>query len=176
MAHPHVFIENRVTLNVDHGVLTGFRTEWRFDDIFTADLLAQNDLDGDGQFSSDESKAIGDGTLPNLKGFHYFTYAYANGRDLGVLEPAAFQSDIVDGVARFMMTFRFPKPIDVRRDTAEISVYDHEYYVEVLLAQSNPVLIEGDPAAACKVSVRDDPEHAYFGGFVTPQLIEVTCP
>ncbi len=176
MAHPHVFIDNRVTLNFENGALAGFRTEWRFDDIFTADLLAQYDLDGDGQFSAAESKAVGEGTLPNLKGFHYFTYAYAGGQDLGVLEPSAFQSDIVDGVARFALTFRFAAPIDARQSKTEISVYDQEYYVEVALAQSNPVSIEGDVSGTCKASVRDDPAHAYFGGFVIPQLIEVTCP
>ncbi len=156
-------------------MLTGFRTIWRFDEIFTADLLSQYDQDGDGQFSPAESKDVRDGTLPNLKGFHYFTYAYVGGGDLGVIDPADFSADIVDGVARFNLEFRLPTPVDAKQQKVGISVYDNEYYVEVLLAQADPVKLEGAGNEACKASVKDDQTHAYFGGFVVPQLIELSC-
>ncbi len=49
-AHPHVFIDNRVTFLLRASKVTGFRTDWRFDEIFTEDLLAQFDTDGDSSF------------------------------------------------------------------------------------------------------------------------------
>ncbi|MBK8157491.1 MAG: DUF1007 family protein [Rhodospirillaceae bacterium] len=175
MAHPHVFIDNRVTLLFADGAVTGFRTEWRFDEIFSADLLAQYDADGDGVFNAAESDQVRDGTLPNLKGFRYFTYAYVGGEDLGQLEPAAFKADIVDGVARFRFTYALPSPVDPRKSKFGVSIYDHEYYVEVLMAATEPLAIDGD-AGGCQATVADDPEHAYYEGFVIPQMVAVGCP
>lgn len=175
MAHPHVFIDNRVTLLFADGAVTGFRTEWRFDEIFSEDLLAQYDADADGAFSAAESNQVRDGTLPNLKGFHYFTYAYVDGKDLGELEPADFKADIVDGAARFLFAYTLPNPVDPRISKFAVSAYDHEYYVEVLMAETDPLVVEGD-AGGCKVTVADDPDHAYYGGFVIPQVVAVGCP
>jgi ABC-type uncharacterized transport system substrate-binding protein len=174
-AHPHVFIDNRLVFLYADGMITGFRTEWRFDEIFTADMLAQYDADGDGQFSEDESKEVADGTLPNLASFHYFTYTKVAGEDLGTLAPSAFRADVVDGAVRFALTFALPQPIDPHRQALAVSVYDSEYYVEVLLAASEPVGREGDGAESCRAEVADDPEHAYYGGFVISQIVRVTC-
>jgi hypothetical protein len=40
-AHPHVFIDNRVTFVFDAGKVTALRLHWVFDDIFSDDLLAR---------------------------------------------------------------------------------------------------------------------------------------
>jgi ABC-type uncharacterized transport system substrate-binding protein len=174
-AHPHVFIDNRVTMLFTDGKVTGFHTDWTFDEIFTADLLSQFDADGDKQFSAAESEQVKEGTLPNLAAFHYFTYIYENRKDLGEIAPAAFKADVVNGKARFRLTYALPKPVDPRHAPVAVSVYDHEYYVEVLLMEKDPVKIEGD-AAGCAVEVTDDQDHAYYGGFVVPQLITAKCP
>lgn len=175
-AHPHVFIDSRVTFLFAGGKVTGFRTDWRFDEIFTEDLLAQFDADGDKQFTAAESQQVKDGTLPNLTAFHYFTYAYVGGKDLGKLEPADFKADIVDGAARFVFTYNLPTPVDPHQEKVTASIYDQEYYVEVLLAEKEPVTLEGEGHAGCETHVADDPEHAYFGGFVVPQAVTITCP
>ncbi|WP_374651688.1 DUF1007 family protein [Dongia sp.] len=175
-AHPHVFIDNRLTFLYAGGELTGFRTDWRFDEIFTADLLAQYDANSDGQFDEAESKQVEEGTLPNLAGFHYFTYAYLDGQDLGELVPDSFKADIVSGAVRFVFTYRLPHTVDPRRQKMAVSIYDREYYVEVLLAEQDPVSREGEGADGCGADVADDPDHAYYGGFVVPQIVGVRCP
>lgn len=174
-AHPHVFIDNRVTFLFTGGKVTGFRTDWRFDEIFTEDLLAQFDTDGDKQFSAAESQGVKEGTLPNLTAFHYFTYAYMDGKDLGKLEPADFKADVVDGAARFVFTYHFPQPADPHQQKIKVSIYDHEYYVEVLTAEKDPVALEGEGSAGCQAEIADDPTHAYFGGFVVPQTVSIVC-
>ena len=173
-AHPHVFIDNRVTLVFAETTFTGFRAEWRFDEIFTADLLAQYDADADGQFNAAESEQVRSETLPNLKAFRYFTYLSVNGSDLGVLEPADFKADIVDGAVRFLFTYQLAQPVDPARDKLALSIYDREYYVEVMMAANDPVTIEG--GGGCQATIADDPVNAYYGGFVVPQAISVSCP
>jgi ABC-type uncharacterized transport system substrate-binding protein len=173
-AHPHVFIDNRLTFAFADGKVASFKTDWRFDEIFTEDLLGQFDVDGDKQFSAAESEQVKEGTLPNLAAFRYFTYIYLNGKDLGTMTPSSFVADVIDGVVRFRLTYQLPHPIDPRREKLAVSIYDQEYYVEVLLAEKAPVTIDGD--AACKAHIADDPAHAYFGGFVVPQLVSIGCP
>lgn len=174
-AHPHVFIDNRLTFVIADAKVSGFRTDWRFDEIFTEDLLSQYDTDGDKQFSPAESEMLREGTLPNLAAFRYFTYAYLGGEDLGKMEPAGFKADILEGAARFVFTYQLPHPVDLLNESLAVSIYDQEYYVEVLLAQENPIAIEGDKVDGCGSKVADDPEHAYFGGFVVPQVVTVSC-
>lgn len=174
-AHPHVFIDNRLTFLFAEGKVSGFRTDWRFDEIFTEDLLSQYDTDGDKQFSPAESELLKEGTLPNLAAFRYFTYAYLGGVDLGMVEPAGFRADILDGAARFVFTYQLPHPVDPMKESIAVSIYDQEYYVEVLLAQDGSTAIEGDKGAGCGTTVADDPTHAYFGGFVIPQVVTVAC-
>lgn len=173
-AHPHVFIDNRLTFSFTDGKVTSFETDWRFDEIFTEDLLSQFDADGDKKFSAAESERVKEGTLPNLAAFRYFSYIYLNGKDLGEIAPSGFVADVVDGAARFRLTYQLPHPVDPHAEKLAVSIYDQEYYVEVLLAEKTPVAIDGN--AACKAHVADDPAHAYFGGFVVPQLVSVVCP
>jgi len=173
-AHPHVFIDNRLTFSFADGKVTSFQTDWRFDEIFTEDLLSQFDINGDKQFSAAESEQVKEGTLPNLAAFRYFTYIYLDGKDLGEMAPTGFVADVVDGAVRFRLTYQLPHAMDPHKEKLAVSIYDQEYYVEVLLAEKAPVSIEGD--AACHPTVADDSAHAYFGGFVVPQLVTVVCP
>jgi ABC-type uncharacterized transport system substrate-binding protein len=173
-AHPHVFIDNRLTFSFADGKVISFQTDWRFDEIFTEDLLNQFDVDGDKQFSAAESDRVKEGTLPNLAAFRYFTYIYLDDSDLGEMAPSGFVADVVDGAVRFRLTYQLPHPIDPHKEKLAVSIYDHEYYVEVLLAEKAPATIEGN--GTCQAQVADDPTHAYFGGFVVPQLVTVVCP
>lgn len=175
-AHPHVFIDNRLTFSFADGKITGFTTDWRFDEIFTEDLLSQFDTDGDKQFSKAESIEVRDGTLPNLAAFRYFTYIYLDHRDLGEMAPADFVADVVDGAVRFQLIYKLPEPVDPHQHKLAVSIYDHEYYVEVLMAEEEPTRLDGKGAEGCTAHVSDDHAHAYFGGFVTPQLVTIGCP
>lgn len=175
-AHPHVFIDNRVVLQFEAGVMTGFRTDWRFDEIFTEDMLMQFDTDGDGQINGQESEAIATETLPNLAQFHYFTYVAIDGERLEQLAPSGFVARVADGALHFTLSFTLPAPLDPRHQNLRLEISDREYYVEVLMAETDPVLLEGKSAEGCKANVADDPANAYYEGFVIPQAISLSCP
>lgn len=176
MAHPHVFIDNRVTLLFEDGRLTGFATDWRFDEIFTEDMLHQFDANQDGAIDAAESRAMGEGTLPNLAAFRYFTQASVDGVDFPDLAPRDFAARVEDGALHFVLGFTLPQPIDPKHQKLRLEISDRSYYVEVLLAEENPVRLEGGGSEACQAAVKDDPANAYYEGFVIPQAISVTCP
>ena len=174
-AHPHVFIENRVVLTFADNKLTGFSTDWQFDEIFTEDMLHQFDTDGDGAINAGESEAMGSETLPNLAGFRYFTQASVDGTDFPDLAPGGFAARVEVGVLHFVLSFTLPQPIDPKKQKLRLEINDRSYYVEVLMAETDPVRLEGAGSEACKASVKDDPANAYYEGFVIPQAISVDC-
>jgi ABC-type uncharacterized transport system substrate-binding protein len=175
-AHPHVFIENRVSFVFDAGKVTALRLAWAFDEIFSDSLLMQFDADGDGAFDDLESRAVGEGTLPNLKMFHYFTYVFVDGKELDPIDPAEFVASVDDQrVVTFRMTVPLPQPVDPRTAALATEIYDREYYVQVDLAQQDSVSLENAGDAPCGATVRDDIEGAYFGGVIFPQEIALQC-
>jgi ABC-type uncharacterized transport system substrate-binding protein len=175
-AHPHVFIENKVAFVFDAGKVTALRLTWAFDEVFSDSLLMQFDADGDGAFDDLESRAVGEGTLPNLKMFHYFTYVWVDGKELDVIDPAEFTASADDRrVVTFHMTVPLPQPVDPRTAALAAEIYDREYYVQVDLAQQDSVSLENAGDLPCGATVRDDIESAYFGGVVFPQEIALQC-
>jgi ABC-type uncharacterized transport system substrate-binding protein len=175
-AHPHVFVENKMAFVFDAGKVTALRLSWAFDEVFSDSLLMQFDADGDGTFDALESKAAGDGTLPNLKMFHYFTYVFVDGKQLDPIDPADFVASADDKrVVTFQMTVPLPQPVDPRTAALAAEVYDREYYVQVDLAEQDPVSLDNADGIPCGATVRDDIEGAYFGGVVMPQEIALQC-
>jgi ABC-type uncharacterized transport system substrate-binding protein len=175
-AHPHVFIDNKITFVFDAGKVTALRLHWAFDDVFSDTLLGQFDADGDGAFDELESKAVAEGVLPNLAIFHYFTYVFVDGNQLDPIEPIGFVAS-ADGnrIVSFQMMVPLPRPVDPRNAALAAEIYDREYYVAVDLAQQDPVLLENADGVPCSAMLRDDTESAYFGGFVIPQEISLQC-
>jgi ABC-type uncharacterized transport system substrate-binding protein len=175
-AHPHVFIDNKVTFVFDAGKVTALRLTWMFDDVFSDSLLGQFDADGDGTFDRLESNAVGEGILPNLEMFNYFTYIFVDGKQLDPVAPTDFVAS-ADGnrIVTFQMKVPLPQPVDPRKAALAAEIYDREYYVAVDLAQQDPVLLENAEGVPCGAMLRDDIESAYFGGFVIPQEIALQC-
>lgn len=174
-AHPHVFIDNRVTFILAGQKITGFRENWLFDEVFSDQLLQQFDADQDGAVSPAESAQAAAGTLPNLANFHYFTYVWVDGKDLGRLEPSDFHASAKKGLVTFDFLVKLPTPVDPTKQAMALEINDREYYVEVLLAKENPILFKGQGSLACSASVTKDVKNAYYGGFVYPQRIAVQC-
>lgn len=175
-AHPHVFIDNKVTFVFDAGKVTALRLHWVFDDIFSDDLLNQFDADGDGAFDALESKAVGEGVLPNLKMFHYFTYVFVDGKQLDEIMPTDFVATADNKrIVTFQMKVPLPQPVDPRTQALATEIYDREFYVEIDLAEKDPVALENAAGVPCGATVRDDTENAYYGGFVIPQEIALQC-
>ncbi len=171
-----MFIDNRVTFVFDGGKVTALRLHWVFDEIFSDSLLGQFDADGDGTFDKLESGAVGEGVLPNLQMFNYFTYIWIDGKQLDPIKPTDFIASADDArMVTFQMKVPLPQPVDPRTAAVAAEIYDREYYVQVDLAQQDPVLLENADGVPCSTMVRDDTESAYFGGVIIPQEISLQC-
>ncbi len=174
-AHPHVFIDNTVTFVFSGDKITGFRENWVFDDVFSDQLLQQFDTDHNGKFDAKESKAVGETVLPNVKQFHYFTYVWVDKKELPPIPPKDFKATAEKGIVTFDFLVPLPKPVDPKTQSLAVEIYDHEFFVEVDLHKTTPVRFDGAKTVACEPKIRDDKARAYFGGFVNPQEITLSC-
>jgi len=174
-AHPHVFIEDRVVFLLAGDKITAIEQSWKFDEVFSDTLIQQFDKNGDGAFSAAESKDVAKGTLPNLKAFRYFNYEWIDGKDIGIVDPIDFVAAAKNKIVTFVFTVKLPKPIDPKTQKLKVEINDREFYVEVDLAKDQPILFNGNQGVACTPKIRDDTENAYFGGFVYPQEITLSC-
>jgi ABC-type uncharacterized transport system substrate-binding protein len=177
-AHPHVFIDSRVTFLFADRKIVGCRENWLFDDVFSDQLLQDYDVDGDGRFNAGESDKIGRETLPNLSQFHFFTYIWVGGKALPKITPKDFHASAKDKLVSFDFMVSLPQPAEPQDIALEVN--DREYFVEVLLAKDKPIVFQdksgGELAGmACQPAVTKDEKNAYYGGFVYPQRITVAC-
>ena len=174
-AHPHVFIDNRVTFLFAGGKIVGFRENWVFDEIFSDELLGDFDKDGDGRLSKAESDGVAAGTMPNMDEYRYFTYVWVDHKDLGKIKPTDFHASAKDKLVTFDFLIMLPKPVDPLKQDFAVEINDRTYFVEVLLAKDNPIKLEGLKEFACEPVVTMDKKNAYYGGYVIPEQIKLTC-
>ncbi|HVI88720.1 MAG TPA: DUF1007 family protein [Dongiaceae bacterium] len=174
-AHPHVFIDNTVNFVFDAGKITGFRLTWVFDDVFSDELLNDFDANHDKNFDAGESKKIAATIWPNMQPFHYFTYLWIDKKDQGEILPTDFKASASKGIVTFDFLVPLPKPVDPKTQPLAVEIYDHEFYVEVDLHKTEPVRFTKMDGISCTPHIRDDTSHAYFGGYVNPQEITLTC-
>jgi tRNA threonylcarbamoyladenosine biosynthesis protein TsaE len=174
-AHPHVFIEDRVVFMFAGDKIIALTEAWTFDEVFSDTLLQQFDKNRDGAFSPAESRDVAKGTLPNLKKFRYFNYIWVDGKDLGAIDPVDFVAAAKNRKVTFVFSVKLPKPVDPKSQKLKVEINDREFYVEVDLAEQQPILFHGNQGVACTPKIRDDTENAYYGGFVNPQEITLSC-
>ena len=71
-AHPHVFVDTAVIVYHEQEKIVGLEPIWIFDDLYSETLIADLDLDRDGQLSDQELYDFAGEALSNLKEWNYF--------------------------------------------------------------------------------------------------------
>ena len=91
-AHPHVFINDKVTVTFDAGTLQGIGFTWTFDDMFSNMILSDYDPNHTGHFSAAQAKALKEGAFDNLENYHYFVALAIGNKPVEPLQDRAIHS------------------------------------------------------------------------------------
>lgn len=162
-AHPHMFIDTRVTFQFDDGGLKGFWVTWWFDGGFTSMILTDYDFDRNGDFAGNEVAAIEGNAFSNLKNYNYFLYVYRNGARI-------FPNDITDFTAymeenRLVYEFFVPARVPGSYDweTVKLAIYDDTFYCDIGYVENNPIMSRGyyDYKIASSLAKDDDTAITY---------------
>lgn len=173
LAHPHVFIDNRVYVIFDDNGLTGLRHEWFFDEMFSGSIIQEFDIDANGKFDEKEIKNLKKGAFSNLKEHHYFTDLTINGEEFQIKEVESFTARIAEGV----MIYKFFLPCELnatlKKQEIKIAVYDPTYYVQVLWVSENPYLFEDTLRVELEHEIVENEEKAYYYGQIIPEVLKI---
>jgi ABC-type nickel/cobalt efflux system permease component RcnA/ABC-type uncharacterized transport system substrate-binding protein len=146
MAHPHIFIDARVTVVFDAaGSIVGLKHEWSFDEAFSAWVVQGLDTNGDRQTSPEELQGLADDNLAGLTDYGFYTYAGAQDNPL-TFAPDGDQRMVYENghvTLRYGLSVVNPQPMANR---FELGIYDPEYYVAISFADAGAVTLENAPA------------------------------
>ena len=146
-AHPHIFVEAQVTLEMDgQGNLTGVRLAWLYDDFFSLMLTADLGIDPEGDMilTAPEQAVLTSAVLDWPADFGGDLFVTVNGQPVA-LAPRADPGVIFDA-GRIAETHlrRLAVPLEVTGPLA-VQVYDPFYYVAYSIVA--PITLTG--GAAC---------------------------
>jgi ABC-type uncharacterized transport system substrate-binding protein len=173
LAHPHVFIDNRISVIFDDKGLAGFKHEWIFDEMFSSTTIQEFDLDADGKFNEKEIKELINGAFSNLKNHNYFTGITINGQKFKIKEYKNFHAEIDSGIA----VYEFFLPCEVTAGPVfkevTIAVYDPTYFVQVLWASQKPYSFKDTSKVEFSYEVIEDEKNAYYYGQIIPEALKI---
>jgi ABC-type uncharacterized transport system substrate-binding protein len=145
LAHPHVWVDGAIALNVTAGKLTSITNTWTFDAPFSVFATQGLDTDGDNKLSAAELKPLSQINMEALEPYHFFTYVKDAGTQVEFAAPEHYGLKM--GKKRLTLTFTLPlkQPVAFAAST-EIDVLDPEYFVAFSYPGNAPVAVKGKVA------------------------------
>ena len=153
-AHPHVFINNTMTVLFDAGRLKGISFRWAFDDMFSAMILTDFKPNVDGNFSAKQTATIKAGAFDNLENYHYFLAFFIGKKAVKKIRIEQFTPSVVEG-SKLVYSFFVPLDLPVTGDeqTVRVTVYDDTYFVAFDLMHAEDVTVKGDSGVSVGLSI-----------------------
>jgi ABC-type uncharacterized transport system substrate-binding protein len=150
-AHPHVFADGHVVLDVNaKHELVAVTNIWKFDAPFSALAVTGLDTNRDGKLQPAELKPLAETSMDSLKDYHFFTWATDGGVDSQFSRPRNYTYRMVGG--RLILDFTMPLKAPLRLDkNLKVEVFDPEYFVAYSFPDRGAVEIKGGAADCAAV-------------------------
>lgn len=160
LAHPHVFAEARLDVDVDaKGNVTALKHVWRFDDLFSSTVLVEFDKNSDLKLDESELQDVSNTVYESLAEYDYFQMVTADGKDVAMQKPerliASFENN------QLMILFQSqPKEALKLRGKVDFGVYDPTFYTAIDFVEDDQMAVNGMPATCTRSVIRPDPDEA----------------
>jgi ABC-type uncharacterized transport system substrate-binding protein len=173
-AHPHVFINNTMTVVFGGRMLKGMTFRWVFDDMFSEMILTDFKPDGEGRFSAKKTAGIKAGAFDNLENYHYFLVFSINGKRLRKLRIEQFTPSVIDG-GKLVYSFFVPLevPVSAEEQNVRVTVYDDTYFVAFDLMHADDVTVKGDDAVSVRLSIEKSKVKPVWPGQYMPDNLVI---
>ncbi len=168
-AHPHVFIDNAITIVFNQEELAGIEVNWLFDEMFSSMLIHDYDENKDGVFDLAEIEAIKNGAFSNLRKFNYFTRIKINGEPFIVELVENFSVSMQDNCVVYNFFIPCKLKTEIGYKEIKISIYDDSYYVDILELDKDVIQFKGNSFVEYEYELRKDTGNPYYFGQIFPQ-------
>ncbi|MEM0900378.1 MAG: DUF1007 family protein [Pseudomonadota bacterium] len=145
-AHPHVFAEARLeVVSNAEGEIQRLQNVWRFDELFTATVIFEFDLDGDNQLNEDEASELAKVITESLADYDYFLEVKTDDGNVSV-QPVTDMRTMFDGPQMILFFTAKPSETVILADAPQISVYDPTFYTSIEFYEDDAMEIQGGPS------------------------------
>lgn len=176
VAHPHVWVDATVEFQFQVGHLVGLTLDWTFDPFFSAVLFDEFDVNDDGAFDGDEITAIREAAFNGLGDVGYFTDLRIDGALQRWGAPETFSVAIgAEGAVSYRFTLMVAEPAPALDADITVSLYDPEFYVEVLLNEQNPIRMVGADGFQCGYVLEKAEDNPIYFDMVFPIRAVLVC-
>lgn len=154
--HPHAFVTTSYTVVFDTQGVKGVRVSWVFDEMYSATVGTDYDLDGDGSFSTIESEkliSLGNESLPQ---FSYFTHIHIDGKPYEVKSVRDFSIRYEEGYLTYDFYVDCPVKASKEGKQIKISPHDKEFFLAMLFRSDQPVILENSDQFNVTTEVGED--------------------
>lgn len=172
-AHPHVFINNTMTVLFDQGKLAGIAFRWVFDDMFSQMILTDFKPDAEGAFPPKVTGLIKSGAFDNLENYHYFLAFFEGKKPLKKIRIEQFTPSVVEG-NKLVYSFFVPLGLPVQPDeqTVRVTVYDDTYFVAFDLMHVEDVTVKVPQSVSASLSIeKTKVKPLWPGQYMPDQLV-----
>lgn len=161
-SHPHVFIDNAFTFIFDDNSLAGIRVKWIFDEMFSASVIMDFDINRNNIFEENEIKAVEQGAFSNLKNYNYYLYITIDNIQSTIPAIQDFTAEIENN--RIVYYFFIPLNIkaDIKERKLQAGSYDNSYFCYVYNSETEPVKVENSSPFECSWEIIEDKENVYW--------------
>jgi ABC-type uncharacterized transport system substrate-binding protein len=173
LAHPHVFIANRMAVVFDADTLRGIELQWTFDEMFSSTILADFKPDRTGRFSPQDARALREAAFDNLENYHYFVSFWVGQKPLGGLRVEQFVPSVVDR-GKLVYTFFIPLGILVTPQEQELraTVYDDSYFTAFDPLKPEHVAVKAPDVIVASATIgKTKVPEAWPGQYMPDQLV-----
>ncbi len=162
--HPHIFIDYTLTIVFDDDGFAGVRTEWIFDEMFSAASIPNYDVNKDNILDAEEIENIKKKAFVNLQHHNYFLYLVDRGNEIQVHHIENFSASIVG--YRLKYSFFIPIRISAKNKKKAITLafYDESFYVDMLFLDYEPINFEDSEAIKHSHKVVSNYEEGMYYG------------
>jgi ABC-type uncharacterized transport system substrate-binding protein len=159
-AHPHVFVEHRVTLQFDESGLQALRVEWTFDELYSASLIADF-LDRKRTAPTPaQVKAIEQQAFANAEQVNYFLVLKLDDLPAKVAHHRDFAVEL-DGPK---VRYRFVVPVAaVKVKRLVVNALDDQWFIDFFPAKAEPIRVEGADRHKVDCDMATEPQKTVLG-------------
>ena len=168
VAHPHVFIVQRLNVVFDDKGLSGIRVRWKFDDMFASMIAEDHDVNRNGKLEAEEVAVVREKAFSYIKEYGYFSFI--------VIEKKPFQVKYIKDFNAILenkgLVYEFLIPCHVtatnRKKKITMASYDPSYYSAIFFDENEPVSLTHSDGFEVATSVGKDPDTRIYYDMVHP--------
>ena len=156
IAHPHVFADARLEVVAgSDGTIQELHNVWRFDDVFSSQVLLDFDKNTNLVLDPPELEEIGKTVRSSLEEFGYYTTLTQDGKSIPVAKPDVINVDFKDGQVLMFFAIK-PAASMPLKGKLTFGVYDPTLYASIDFPSDQDLVLMGDFKACKHAVVRPD--------------------